>query len=138
MNPILKNVLAVVVGWLIGSAANFGIVMLGHQLVALPEGVDPMDSASIAEHADAFTSSHYIFPFLAHAIGTLLGAFIAAKIATEVFSRTGALIVGVLFLLGGIMAAYMLPAPMWFVVLDLVVAYIPMALLGWMLAGSRN
>jgi hypothetical protein len=38
-----------------------------------------------------------------------------------------ALIVGAFNLLGGIMAATMIPAPMWFIALDLIVAYIPMA-----------
>jgi hypothetical protein len=41
-----------------------------------------------------------------------------------------ALGIGVLFLIGGTAAVMMLPAPMWFSALDLIVAYIPMAWLG--------
>jgi hypothetical protein len=40
-----------------------------------------------------------------------------------------ALIVGFLFLLGGIGAVRMIPAPMWYNVIDLVFAYLPMAYL---------
>ena len=40
------------------------------------------------------------------------------------------LVVGLMFLAGGIGAATMIPAPIWFIVLDLVVAYLPMAWLG--------
>lgn len=45
-----------------------------------------------------------------------------------------ALIVGVLFLIGGVSMVAMLPSPMWFNALDLIVAYIPMAFLGGKLA----
>jgi len=45
-------------------------------------------------------------------------------------------VVGALFLAGGIAASFMIPAPTWFIVLDLVGAYIPMAWLGARI-GSR-
>lgn len=42
--------------------------------------------------------------------------------------------VGIFFLLGGIANVYLLPSPTWFAIVDLVVAYIPMAYLGGKLA----
>ena len=42
-----------------------------------------------------------------------VGAFLAAKIAAS-YKMTFAFVIGGFFLLGGIMAASMLPAPMWF------------------------
>ena len=45
-----------------------------------------------------------------------------------------AYVVGALFLCGGIANVVMLPAPLWFEVLDLVTAYLPMAWLGARLA----
>ena len=77
----------------------------------------------------------YDFPFLAHALGTLVGAAAAAMIAAS-HKMTIALGIGVFYLLGGILAATMIPAPMWFIVLDLVVAYIPMAWFGGKLGSS--
>jgi len=66
---------------------------------------------------------------LAHAIGTLVGAYIAARIAaTHKFKF--ALGIGAAFLIGGIINVINLPAPTWFSALDLIVAYIPMAWLG--------
>ena len=44
------------------------------------------------------------------------------------------MIVGVLFLIGGISNCFMLPAPAWFMVVDILLAYIPMAYIGWKLA----
>ena len=41
--------------------------------------------------------------------------------------------IGAAFLAGGISAAWMIPAPIWFIVLDLVGAYIPMSWIGILL-----
>ena len=35
--------------------------------------------------------------------------------------------IGAFFLLGGVAASFMIPAPGWFIALDLLAAYIPMA-----------
>lgn len=137
MNPILKNVLAVAAGILGGSIINFTIVMLGIQVVPLPAGVDPMDPVSMKAAIPNFTSAHYIFPFIAHALGTLAGAFICTKIAAS-HSQRLALIIGFFFLLGGAYNVISYAAPMWFEILDLAVAYIPMAILGWNLAKGKD
>jgi uncharacterized membrane protein YqgA involved in biofilm formation len=81
-----------------------------------------------------FEFKHFVAPFLAHALGTLVGAYVAVIIAAS-YKRTLALVIGVFFLLGGITMAFMLPSPAWFVVVDLVGAYIPMAWIGARLTG---
>ncbi|MNL82973.1 hypothetical protein D3C87_2104970 [compost metagenome] len=45
-----------------------------------------------------------------------------------------ALLIGLLFLAGGIASCFMLPAPRWFEVLDVLLAYIPFAWLGYLIA----
>ena len=137
MNPVLRNVLAVIAGAFIGSFVNMGIIMLSGSVVPLPEGVDPASAESIKANIHLFESKHFIMPFLAHAIGTLVGAFIAAKISGTHQMRV-ALIVGVLFLIGGILNVIALSAPMWFNITDLVLAYIPMAWLGGKLAIGKQ
>jgi hypothetical protein len=47
-----------------------------------------------------------------------------------------ALAIGFFFLIGGIMNVFMLPSPLWFTILDLAGAYIPMAWLGGLLASG--
>jgi len=39
-------------------------------------------------------------------------------------------VIGAIFLCGGVAAIFMIPAPTWFVALDLLAAYLPMAWLG--------
>jgi hydrogenase-4 membrane subunit HyfE len=69
---------------------------------------------------------HFVFPFLAHALGTLVGALTAHLIAASRRS-VFAYVIGGLNLAGGIAASFMIPAPTWFIALDLLVAYLPMA-----------
>ena len=80
----------------------------------------------LKEAMHLFQSKHFIFPFLAHALGTFTGAFLSAKIAANNKMKF-ALVIGVFFLIGGIASTFMLPSPTWYTVLDLVGAYIPMA-----------
>lgn len=129
MHPILRNILSVIVGLIVCGAVNMVLIMISASVIPPPEGVDVNDAASIAAHIDLFQPRHFLFPFLAHAMGSLVGAFVAAKIAAS-YKMTFAFVVGGIHLLGGIMAATMIPAPLWFILLDLGVAYLPMAWLG--------
>ena len=47
MNPILRNVLAVVAGFVVGSIVNMGIVMGSGAVVPLPPGVDATNMESL-------------------------------------------------------------------------------------------
>ncbi len=136
MNPIVKNILAVIAGIIIGMIVNMSLVMIGGKVIPPPAGVDVMNSESLKASMHLFEPRHFIFPFLAHALGTLVGAFVASLIAASHKMKI-ALGIGVFFLLGGIAASFMIPAPTWFVILDLVGAYIPMGWLGGKLTESR-
>lgn len=133
-NVVFRNVAAVIMGWFLGSCVNMGLVYASPHVVPPPDGVNPADMDSLRENIHKFEPKHCVMPFLAHALGTLVGAFAAAKIAA---SRhfTFAMSIGVLFLLGGIAIAAMLPAPVWFEAADIVLAYLPMGWLGWKLSG---
>jgi hypothetical protein len=72
-------------------------------------------------------------PFLAHALGTLLGALITAYLVVAE-PKKWALFIGCFFLIGGVSNVVMLPSPIWFAVVDITIAYIPMAYLGAFIA----
>lgn len=137
MNPIVKNILAVIAGIIIGGFVNMGIIMLSASIIPPPEGVNPADMESIKANMHLYEPIHFLFPFLAHALGTLVGAMIAYLIAAS-RKMSMALIIGVFFLIGGITNVIMLPAPTWFAVVDLLGAYLPMAWLGAKLIGSKS
>lgn len=129
MNPTLKNVLAVIAGIVIGSIVNMGIIQLGPSIIPPPAGTDTTTMEGLLEAMPLFETKHFFMPFLAHALGTLVGAFVVARFAV-LHQMKLALGVGVWFLLGGVMAAFMLPSPAWYTLLDLSLAYLPMAFLG--------
>jgi hypothetical protein len=132
MNPIIKNILAVIAGWFGGSMINMGLIKLGHILIPI-EGIDPNDMNALAAVMPTLEFEYFVFPFLAHALGTLAGAAIAGLIAAN-HKMKFSLGIGVLFLLGGIMINYMLPGPTWFAITDIFIAYIPMAWIGGTIA----
>ena len=135
VNSKIRNVLAIIVGFIAGSAVNMGLVMAGAQIIPPPAGVDVTDVESIKSHLHLFEFRHFVVPFLAHAVGTLVGAYVAAIIAARYKLMLG-LVIGVLFLIFGIINVFMLPPPAWFVVVDLLGAYIPMAWIGTRLTGK--
>ena len=129
MPPIIRNVLAVLAGLLIGGFVNGSIISLSPRLIPPPDGVDVNNAESLAKSMHLFRPVNFVMPFLAHALGTLAGAIVAYLFATTHRERL-AYAVGAVFLCGGIAACFMIPAPAWFMVLDLVGAYLPMAWLG--------
>ena len=132
MNPILRNVLAVIAGWLGGSIVNMGLIKMGHTIFPI-EGIDANSMTALAEIMPNLEPKYFLFPFLAHALGTLIGAVVAGIIAVNNKMKFS-LAIGGLFLLGGIAVNYMLPGPTWFAVVDILLAYIPMAWIGGQIA----
>ena len=130
----VRNVLAVVVGFVAGSAANMALVNVGPSIIPPPEGVDVRDAECLAKSIHLFEPRHFVMPFLAHAVGTFAGAFVACWIAAT-RKALMAYLVGVLFLCAGIAVSFMIPAPTWFIALDLVGAYLPMAWLAIRIGG---
>jgi len=137
MNPLLRNVLAVVAGVAIGGIVNMGIITLSGLLIPPPEGVNPNDLESIKANIHLYQPIHYLMPWLAHALGSFSGGLIAALLATSNKMRI-AVGIGIWTMVGGIAAAYMIPAPTWFIVADLALAYIPMAFLAGKLATGKG
>ncbi len=133
MNQSLRIVLAVVAGFLGGSVINMAIVFVGPILLPPPPGVDMSTMDSLAETIHLMEPVNFLVPLLAHALGTLFGVMVAFLIATNHRVRIG-YGMGALFLVGGIAASVMVPAPGWFIAVDLLLAYIPMAWLGILLA----
>ncbi len=134
---ILRNILAVIAGLIVGSTVNMGLIMLSGQVIAPPEGADVTTVEGLTASIHLFEPKHFIFPFLAHSLGTFVGALVAIYL-TPKGTKVAAYTIGVAFLIGGSINVYMLPAPLWFNVLDLVLAYLPMAWLAHKLASPKS
>lgn len=129
MPNILRNVLAVLAGLVIGGVVNMALITVSPSLIPPPAGVDVTNAESLSKGMHLFEPRHFIMPFLAHAVGTLAGALVAYLIAGS-YKVQFAYVIGAVFLCGGVAASFMIPAPAWFIALDLLAAYLPMAWLG--------
>lgn len=163
---MVNAVIAIFAGAFVGSIVNITLVNLGVVFVPLPEGASVDSVEDLAKTMHLMKPINFLFPYLGHAIGTLVGAFAGTKIfhylnkrqaanaASEEASTEGdskvdlsegqlspyvvGMSVGVLFLMGGISAIVMLGGPMWFNALDAITAYLPMGFLGTLLGGSKR
>ena len=129
MPNLVRNVLAVVAGLVIGSVVNMALITLSPSIIPPPPGVDVNNAESLSKGIHLFEARHFVMPFLAHALGTLTGA-LAAYLVAATHKKKFAYAIGAVFLCGGVAASFMIPAPAWFIALDLLAAYLPMAWLG--------
>ena len=126
MPRLLRSVLALLAGIVVGSAVNMALILLSPSLIGPPAGVDVTTAEGLSQGMHLFEPRHFVMPFVAHALGTFAGALAAYLIAAN-HKPALAYAIGVVFLCGGIAACFMVPAPKGFVVLDLRAAYLPMA-----------
>ncbi len=134
---ILRNVLAVIVGILVGSVVNMALINLSSSIIPPPLGVDVTTEEGLKAGIHLFEPKHFIMPFLAHALGTLVGALLTVLIAAKNKMKL-ALTISMVFFIGGAMMVYSVPGPIWFAVVDLVFAYIPMGLLAAKIATKKE
>ena len=130
---IIRNIIGVIAGLLIGSYVNMYIVELGPRYFPLPEGVNITTEEGLKTGMAFMKPEHFIAPFFAHALGTLVATLIAALIAVN-RRKNITRVISLLFLAGGAYMVAILPSPLWFNLLDLIVAYLPMGMLGYILA----
>lgn len=87
------------------------------------------DVESMQENMNLLKPINFHVPFLAHSLGTLAGAAFAARTAAS-HPTAFATVIGLLFLAGGIAMVSMVGGPPWFVLTDLLLAYLPMSIAG--------
>jgi hypothetical protein len=132
---MVRNILAVIAGLVIGSIVNMSLINLGHAVIGLPPGADVSTMEGVRAAMQQFGPQHFIVPFVAHAGGTLVGAFAAALIAASSKLKI-AMGIGIFFLLGGVVSGIYLGSPLWYNAVDFLFAYIPMAWIGAKLGGA--
>ncbi len=133
MPRVLQYMLAVLLGLIVGSSVNMAIITIGPSVIPLPEGVDMSDMDKFAENLPLLKPVNFLAPWLAHALGTFVAAAIAAKLSPG-HNMQLAIGIGLFFMMCGIAMVVMIGGPVWFTVLDLVGAYLPMGYLGGMVS----
>jgi len=133
MHPIIRNILAFIAGLILANIVNMCLIILGNNLIPAPEGADISSTEGLQETMHLLQPQNYLFPFLAHALGSFTGGFIIAKFAAT-NKMTLAMAFGILYLCFGLYMIAVVPAPTWLSVLDGFLAYLPMTYIGAKLA----
>ncbi|MFM2228348.1 MAG: hypothetical protein RL664_1691 [Bacteroidota bacterium] len=132
MKGIVLNVFVFVACVFAGGIANGLIINYSDAIIPPPVGSNLTTEEGLKAAMAVMEPKHFIMPFLAHAIGTLVGAFFVTLFIKD-RKLFRALLVGFLFFLGGAWMVFELPSPLWFDAVDLGLAYIPMAWIGYKL-----
>lgn len=113
---MLRNVIAALVGFLVGSALNMALIQLNmHVLFPMPEGMDMNDPEQFNAFVSTLPTAAFLVVILAHQAQSFVGAWVAARLSHSHPMRI-AMLIGMLSLAGGIMAMMMIEGPEWMVV----------------------
>ena len=82
MHIFIRSFFSIIIGFIIGSAVNMLFIELGNYLFPIP-GVNHQKLVDLKISFPSLDFKYFIFPFLAHSIGTLSGAFITTQIAKK-------------------------------------------------------
>jgi hypothetical protein len=119
---MVRNIGAVIAGFLVVGLVVFVLQQVGSALYPLPPGLDPMnpdDQADFQAYVAAMPAASWAMAFASEIIGAFLGAFTAGKIASTKRRWFAGGIVG-LAVVGSIMNWVAFSHPMWFIVGQLV------------------
>lgn len=133
MKILALNTVVFIAAVVAGAVLNGSILQLGQGVIPPPPGYDFNTEEGLAAGMAIMEPKHFVFPFLAHALGTLVSAWIVARFVVN-RGFLLAMIISAFFFLGGAYMVAVLPSPIWFNVLDLSLAYFPMGWLGYRLA----
>ena len=111
----MRVVLATILGAIISSAVNMGILKIFIKVEVKP-GED--EFSAMLEVIKTFTTVDYLIPLAAHFFGILLGLIVARFICKT--SNIPIYIVGALHMIGVIWSYFWIPAPTWFTIVDFV------------------
>ena len=127
MNPVLKKVLSVVAGLVVGMIVIGLVEGLGHLFFPPPEGLDMSDMEVVAEYIKTAPILSLLWVILAWFIGAFAGGAVATMVNKDA-DRMPAYLVGGILTLSGILNIVMIPHPIWFWLGILV--FLPAALAG--------
>jgi hypothetical protein len=134
----IRNYLALIIGFGAGSLFNTGVLEIGSKLIPAPQGVDIANLESIKSHMHLYQPKHFLFPLLAHGLGTFISVCVCLIIANTQYPKRYVLGIASCYFFIGLSMILMMPSPLWFNLLDLTLAYFPMAFLGYQLAIKKS
>ena len=117
MPPILKSVLAVLGGVIVGFIVIFVVQNISSAMYSLPDGVGIDDRDALARAMSALPLGAFLLVLLSYAMGSFIGGWTAARHAPA-SPVAHAIAVGGLLTIAGLMNLMAFRHPTWFIVLN--------------------
>ena len=108
----MRDIFAVLVGWIVGMAANMGFVYVNIVLHPMPDGVTFDGKEGFNAYIETLPLMAFLIILVAHLSQAFFGGLAAAKISKK-RPTTVAMIIGVLSLIGGYINMQSIPLPTW-------------------------
>ena len=108
----MRDITAVLVGWIVGMVTNMAFVFLNVALYPMPDGVTFNDKEGFAAYIETLPLTAYSIVLVSHLSQAFFGALTAAKISKK-RPHTVAMIIGALSLIGGYINMQSIPLPTW-------------------------
>lgn len=124
----MKNALAIVAGLLAAFVVFAAIEGLSGIIHPPPPGLDLKNPEMMKEYISALPLSAKIMVLAAYLIGSLVAGMVVAKVSKSSDKKLP-IIVGSILTVLAIINLSMIPSPIWFIVINLLI-YIPFVLLG--------
>jgi hypothetical protein len=126
---MLRRILAVPAGLIVGIICITIIEKIGHQLYPPPAGAASGDMVAMKDYVAHAPFMALFFVIIGYALAAFVSGFTASKVASN-GKHTSAIVCGVIFLFITIYMMFSLPTPVWFWILGIFV-------LGLVLVGSK-
>lgn len=132
---MLRVILGIVAGIIAGSLCIWGVETLNHILHPYPAGMKANDMEAFKSYIENLPFLGKFMVILGYAVGALVSGFISTKIAKN-GRPTAAVVCGLIFLSFTIYNMMVLPTPIWFWILGILVWTLVLA--GYRLASPKK
>jgi len=128
---MLKTILGIIIGMLVGIFLIVIIQSLGHMLFGIADpGIDLENAEQVKEMLQDMPLGALLFVPLSYAVGSFGAGVIATLISEKRYKHWPAIISGSILLIFGIVNLFELPHPAWLAVI-IVAVFLPSAYFGY-------
>jgi len=132
---MLRRILAVIAGIMVGSVGIWLMERLGHSLYPFPADLKPDNIEGFKAYVGNLPFMGKFIVIIGYALGALLSGFVATKVANN-GKPVAAIVCGAIFLFFTVYNMMVLPTPVWFWILG--IAVWGLVLVGYRLALNKN